>query len=149
MVWHFCGKVNNDKIEKIQERSLRILYRDYDASYEELLKRVDGATMLTARLRIMALEVGKCIAGVNPTFLNSMFEVKPAVYNMRRPIRLVQTRRETVKFGIKTFSYTGSKLWNELPLDYQDLSDIDIQDLKKTLKTWMGPDLNVYPCHYL
>ena len=56
MVWHFCGKVNNDKIEKIQERSLRILYRDYDASYEELLKRVDGATMLTARLRIMALE---------------------------------------------------------------------------------------------
>ena len=75
--------------------------------------------------------------------------MKPAVYNMRRPIRLVQTRRETVKFGIKTFSYTGSKLWNELPLDYQDLSDIDIQDLKKTLKTWMGPDLNVYPCHYL
>ena len=38
LVWHFCGHVNNNKIEKIRERSLRILHRDYDSSYEVLEK---------------------------------------------------------------------------------------------------------------
>ena len=31
MVLHFCGKTNNNKIEKIQERALRIIYRDYES----------------------------------------------------------------------------------------------------------------------
>ena len=30
LVWHFCGTVNNNKLEKLQERSLRILYNDFD-----------------------------------------------------------------------------------------------------------------------
>ena len=33
IVWHFCGKQNNSKVEKIQERALRILYDDYDSEY--------------------------------------------------------------------------------------------------------------------
>ena len=36
------------------------------------------------------------------------------------------------------FGISVEKLWNELPLDYQNLSDIDIQDLKKTLKIMGG-----------
>ena len=39
LVWHFCGQVNNQKLEKIQERALRILFADYNSSYTELLGR--------------------------------------------------------------------------------------------------------------
>ena len=39
LVWHFCGHVNNNKIEKIRERSLRIRHQDYDSSYEALLEK--------------------------------------------------------------------------------------------------------------
>ena len=28
LAWHFCGKTNNQKLDKLQERSLRILYCD-------------------------------------------------------------------------------------------------------------------------
>ena len=31
LVWQFCGKINNDKLEKIQERTLRILYQDHNS----------------------------------------------------------------------------------------------------------------------
>ena len=40
MVWHFCGKINNNKIEKIQERALRIFYRDYESFYEDLSQQL-------------------------------------------------------------------------------------------------------------
>jgi hypothetical protein len=35
--WHFCSETNTKKIEKIQERALRFVYQDYEASYENLL----------------------------------------------------------------------------------------------------------------
>ena len=35
LVWHFIGKTNNNKLEKIHERSLRILQDTYELSYEE------------------------------------------------------------------------------------------------------------------
>ena len=37
LVWHFCGKDNNNKLEQIQERSLRTLLSDTRSDYESLL----------------------------------------------------------------------------------------------------------------
>ena len=51
MVWHFCGKVNNDKIEKIQHRALKIIYKDYVSSYEDLVLKANVPTMLNKRLQ--------------------------------------------------------------------------------------------------
>ena len=52
-VWHFCGKVNNGKIEKINERALRILFNDFTSSYKELLDLSNSDTVLLARLKIL------------------------------------------------------------------------------------------------
>ena len=38
LVWHFCGTTNANKLEKIQERCLRIIYKDYESTYEELIQ---------------------------------------------------------------------------------------------------------------
>ena len=40
--WHFCSKRASDKLEKINERALRFVYRDNNYSYEMLLKSVDS-----------------------------------------------------------------------------------------------------------
>ena len=45
LTWHFCGEKNTKKIEKIQERALRFIYRDYDSSYESLLLK-SGSTKI-------------------------------------------------------------------------------------------------------
>jgi hypothetical protein len=37
LAWHFCSKANTIKLEKIQERTLRFIYEDYNSTYEELL----------------------------------------------------------------------------------------------------------------
>ena len=34
--WMFCGKANVDKLEKLQERALRFVFRDTTSSYENL-----------------------------------------------------------------------------------------------------------------
>ena len=35
-VWHFCRKSDSRKIERLQERALRSVYRDKSSTYDEL-----------------------------------------------------------------------------------------------------------------
>ena len=59
LVWYFCGQVNDEKLEMIQERALWILFADYNFSYMELLEKSGTTTRLIHRLCIIALTVSK------------------------------------------------------------------------------------------
>ena len=65
LVWHFCGKTNNAKLEKIQERSLRIMCTDYTSSYEDQLRNTGLSTLLLNRLKSMLLETFKSTRRLN------------------------------------------------------------------------------------
>ena len=109
-MWHFCGKKNGDKIEKIQERVLRIIYRNYDSLYPELLRDAGSYTMLDKRLRSMLLHFFKSLKGMNAKCLNDMYSVKQLNYSMRQSVKLVQPQRITTTAGLKTVSYLEAKL---------------------------------------
>ena len=78
LVWHFCGKTNNQKLEKIQERALKIIYSDYESSYEELLEKSNSSTLLIARLRLLLCEIFKSLKDLNPKYGSEMFVKKRA-----------------------------------------------------------------------
>ena len=95
LVWHFCGQVNNQKLEKIQERAPKILFADYNSSYTELLGRAGITTLHIQRLRLIALTVFKSLHGLNPPCLNDMFTPKQVPYRMRDSSLLEQSRCRT------------------------------------------------------
>jgi len=39
-VWHHCGKRNTAKIEKVNKRALRNVFKNKSASYQDLLQRI-------------------------------------------------------------------------------------------------------------
>ena len=83
IVWHFCGVVNNNKLEKIQERSLRILFSDYESDVHDLLDSIGGQTLALRRLKFMLLEVYKCIKKVNAPCLHNLFNTNTIPYQLR------------------------------------------------------------------
>ena len=134
LVWHFCGKSNNKKIEKIHERSLRIIYGDYSSSYEDLISLAGTSTCLVSRLKHMMMEVFKSVNNLNPSHLGELFIVKDTPYEMRRQIKLVQPMRQTTTHGIRSFSYTGAKLFNQFPYELQQ--EMSGDDFKRLLIDW-------------
>ena len=80
LVWHFCRKVNNEKIEKIQQRALNIIYKGRVSSYDDLMSKAHVSTMLNGRLHGILCGVFKSIKGVNSKCLNNLFEVKSTSY---------------------------------------------------------------------
>ena len=51
VVWHFIKASDTCKLESIQERALRTIYRDKVSSYEELLATAGLPTLFNRRLR--------------------------------------------------------------------------------------------------
>ena len=137
IVWHFCGKQNNGKIEKIQDRALRILYDDYASECSELLDKSGAISMLQYRLNCIILEVFKSIHNSSPLYIQDMFEVKKSSYSLRDSSKLVQPKRNTTTFGLRSFTYFGSKLWNDLPIDFKETTDLAL--FKDRLRHWDGP----------
>ena len=140
LVWHFCGQVNNQKLEKIQERALRILFADYNSSYTELLGRAGTTTLLIQRLPLIALTVFKSLHGLNLPCLNDMFTPKQVPYRMHDSSLLEQSHCRTTTFGLRSISYIGAKLWTDLPSYFKETTCLT--DFKMILQTWTGPDLN-------
>ena len=136
IVWHFCGTGSMRKMEKIQERALRLMYADCRSSYEELLRRSNQTTLHIRRLRIVALEVFKSVHQLNPVFMHNMFTCKETSYELRDPHQLVMPAFSTIRYGKNTFSYQGAHVWNVLPVDFKQVCDVD--DFKKMLKVWEG-----------
>ena len=57
LVWHFRGATNNTKLDKIQERCLRSIYKDYESPHQTLPETINTTSRVVSRLRLILLEV--------------------------------------------------------------------------------------------
>ena len=48
--WHFCSKKSADKLEMVNKRALRFVFREKSTPYEELLKRIGLPSLREQRL---------------------------------------------------------------------------------------------------
>ena len=68
----------------------------------------------------------KCVHGLNPEYLNSLFESKEIPYDLKDPYKLKQKKWFTKQYGYKSFTYYGAKLWNAIPGNIKIETDLSI-----------------------
>ena len=59
LVWMFHGTEINRKINHIHERSLRIVYRDYNSSFKDLLQKYNSVCIHHRNIQSLAVELFK------------------------------------------------------------------------------------------
>ena len=96
LVWMLCGKCNLRKIEKLQERALGILYQDSRLDYGSLLGKSGQLSLSINMIRVLSIEIYKCVKGPNPDYLNEMFSLSNFHYDFRD-----QSHLEQLKFNTK------------------------------------------------
>ena len=144
IVWHFCGKISTQKIEKVQERALRFLHNDTVSSYDTLISKSSTTTMHVRRIKSIACEVFKSLNDLNPVFMKEMFQEKDTPYNLRDNQLLLQPKFKKIKYGKNTFRYYGSHIWNSLPIKYKESTTLEA--FKEQLKDWDGPTCKCPMC---
>ena len=133
------------KLERIQKRALRFVLEDFTSDYDTLLTKANTDTILISRLKLVAMEVYKCINAINVPYLNDMFKVKENKFGLRHQKNVVQPRFNTIKYGKNSFSYIGSHIWNMLPCHFQTAENINV--FKRLVKTWEGPKCKCKLCY--
>ena len=79
----FTSKMAINNICKPHYRTLKVVHKKYDKSYEELLGMNESASIHERHLQFLAIEVCKSLMHVNPGFWWSYISEKPLPYNLR------------------------------------------------------------------
>ena len=137
IVWHFCSNCSTYKIEKVHKNALRVTLNDYTSSYSDMLEEIKRPTLYISRIKNIAIETFKSVKGLNPNYMKSLFSFSTMPYCTCGGSKLVQPKVNTIIFGINSFTYQGSMIWNNLPQAVKDTTCLVA--CKDLIAQWEGP----------
>ncbi|XP_048586210.1 uncharacterized protein LOC125568304 [Nematostella vectensis] len=101
------------KLERVQERGLRAVFKDKSSSYANLLERAKLPTLLNRRLQDIVILMYKVHNNLCPPNICGIFNRYSANYNLRQA-DFSLPRYNTTAYGKHSLRYLGPKLWGKL-----------------------------------
>ena len=123
-------------MEKLNERALRIVYNEYDLSYNELLKKTNKLSLKRWRMHNFAIELYKIKNGYSIDTMCTFDQSKQTTYNLRYKEQNVIPKVNTTHFGLYSFRYFSSHVWNQIPNDIKFVKSLN--QFKSSLFSWNG-----------
>ena len=75
LVWMFHSRTNNNKINRLHKRCLRIVYKNKQSSFNELLEIGASASINTRNIQILPTGIYKLINNLLAPIMNRVFKL--------------------------------------------------------------------------
>ena len=116
LIWMFHSRTMNNKINRIHERALRLVYSDHVSSFDEFLKKERSFSIHHRNIQSLAIELYKFFHGLSPSIMKNVFHFNTNIpYNLRSRSELYSRNPKTVKYGTETISCLAPKIWSLVP----------------------------------
>ena len=83
VIWLFHSRNLNNKIKKLQEGCLRIVYSDNTSSFEELLETDNSVSVHHRNIQVLATELYKIVNGLSPEIMKVFLFNENTTYDTR------------------------------------------------------------------
>ena len=142
LVWMFCSRTLNRKINQIHERALRLVYQDYASTFKELLDKDKSLCFHHRNIHQVAIEMYKVKNGLSPPFMKDIFcEISRETRSGREFSR---PNINSVKYGDRSLRNFGPIVWNTMvPENLKQCGSLDL--FKASIKLWI-PDCTCELC---
>ena len=108
LTWHFTTAKSRNKIEKINERALKLSNDGYNNNtYEEMLAKSDSCTMEVGRLKNLCTEIYKTLHGLNPPYVKDIFQKPINRTSKRLGENIYSAKHYQINFGTRS-AYTSN-----------------------------------------
>jgi len=144
LIWMFCAKKENTKINNVHKKALRILYNRPDLPFSELLKINNSYPIHILNLQKLVTEVFKSIHKINPEFMWNFFTLKELPYKLRSSKLLCLPPNQSSNNCTNTLVYRAASLWNSL--DENLMSEMMLKKFKLNIKNWIGKKCSCKIC---
>ena len=135
LVWMNHNRKINNRINRIHERAIRVVYNDDNATLEQLLGKDNAVKIHDGNLQVLATEMFKVKLDIAPVIMNDVFRIRKNDYNTQKADEFQSHCVKTVHYGTETVSFLGPKLWSILPNEYKSI--ININEFKSKIKSWV------------
>ena len=111
LIWMFHSRIINNKINRLHERDLRIVYSDFKSSFESLFMKDNSFSVHERNIQSLAIEIYKFLNGLSPSFLNKVFRKNISnSHNLRNHKERYSRNPKTIRYGTETVSYMAPKI---------------------------------------
>ena len=140
LIWMFCSRKMNNKINYIHERALRLVYDDYVTSFEGLLEKDNSVCIHHRNIQKVAMEMYKIKNGLCPDFLHSFFH--QVTSKTRSNADFHRPNVNSVYNGEQSLRSFGPIVWDTMiPVGMKQIPDFDT--FKNEINKWLP---NNCPC---
>ena len=129
----------NNKINKLHERALRLVYKDKSLTFKQLLEKDQSFSIHERNIQKIAIEMFKVKNNLTPKPFQDIFVMKERGSN-----DFVIPRINTVKMGEGSVRYRGPKTWEIVPGEIKQSKSLDI--FKNRIKEWRPVDCTCSLC---
>ena len=129
LLWMCHSRKLNHKINKLHERALRVVYKNRDLTFQQLLEKDNSFTIHERNLQKLATEMYKVKHNLCPKPFQELFT--PSI---RGKNEWVIPRVKTVNKGLETIRYRGPKTWELVPEGIKNSKSLPIFKVK--IKDW-------------
>ena len=134
LVWMFHSRTLNNRINKLHERALRLVYKDTNLTFEELLRKDNSFTIHQMNLQKLATEMYKVQNDLFPTIMKSIFPTRSIPINLRNKNPFMATNISSVFNGTETISFRGPKIWSLISEEIKNSKTLI--EFKAKIKKW-------------
>ena len=120
VVWMFHSRKLNNRINHIHERALRLVYKDYTSSFDELLLKDNSFRIHHCNLQKLANEMFKVMLGLTPDIMKNVFRIIENSYELIKETKFKSRNVHTVRYGIETACF----LHQEFGAAFQKITNV-------------------------
>ena len=113
-----------------------LIYGDKTSSFEELLEPDKSVSIHTSNLQMLATEMFKVYRSMSPPIFSELFRGRDICCNLRSNSNFAAPNVKSVFHGSESISYLGSKIWDIVPLELKELTNLNAS--KKGIKKWQS-----------
>ena len=129
VVWGNCSKNLSSKLQKLENCAACVLtFSNYDCSTSELFQNLKWSKLFHQRTVSKAIMMHSTVNNTAPEYLISRFVRRCDLtsYNLRENEYTLAVPQPRTEFFKRRLCYSGSVLWNSLPLEVRQLTSPSI-----------------------
>ena len=107
LTWMFHSRTLNNKINRLHERALRLVYEDENLTFQELLDLDESMSIHHRNIQKLAIKMFKIKNNLSPPRMQEIFKGNTNTYDFRNKRCWETTNVRTVHYGTETISYHG------------------------------------------
>ena len=146
LAWMFHNRTLNNKINKLHERALRLVYDDENYTFQELLEKDNTMTVHHRNIQKLATEMYKVKNNLSPIPIQNIFKEHIDTHDLRNNRCWEVVKVRTVHHGTETIRYRGPKTWEILPNEIKESKSL--LEFKSKVKLWKPIDCTCRLCKH-